>query len=128
MEYNQMSLEGWGSINFNWGDNAKAYFYGCNTGLDPSGDKKAFNTEVSLLDNFKNVSVYGQVSYSYPSMYSNSRRPSSNQLNGVFGVKGEPTYLVAGNRYMRPWIGWFGDTKFEAHKMSVRYPHEQLHL
>jgi RHS repeat-associated protein len=119
LENKQMSLDGWGSINFNWAKNAKAYFYGCNTGVDPSGDKQAFNTEISQLGNFKNVSVYGQTTYSYPSMYSNSRRPSSNQLNGVFGKEGEPTYLVGGNRYTQPWIGWFGDTHFEAHKMSV---------
>jgi RHS repeat-associated protein len=114
----QMSLKGWGSIDFNWAKDARAYFYGCNTGVDPSGDKQAFNTSISLLGNFKDVSVYGQTSYSYPSQYANSRRPSANQLDGIYGKKGEPTYMVGGNRFTQPWIGWFGDAHFEAHKMS----------
>ncbi|RZJ72575.1 DUF6443 domain-containing protein [Flavobacterium sp.] len=118
MENRQMSLEGWADIKFNWAENARAFFYGCQTSVDPSGEKKGFTTEVSGLSNFKDVSVFGQTSYTYPSMYANSRRPSSNQLNGIFGKKGEPTYIVAGNRYQQPWIGWFGNKHFESFRMT----------
>ena len=114
----QMSLKGWGSIDFNWAKDAKAYFYGCQTGVDPSGEQKAFNTEISGLKNFKDVDVYGQPAYTFPSMYANSRRPSASQLDGVFGKKGEPPYLVGGDRFTRPWIGWFGDTHFKAYQMN----------
>jgi RHS repeat-associated protein len=65
---NQMNMKGWGSINFNWGKNATAAFYGCRTGV---GGKESFSSRISGLPNFKNVKVLGQSNYAYPSLYTN---------------------------------------------------------
>ncbi len=35
LDEKQMTLEGWSKIDFNWGENARAGFYGCKTGVDP---------------------------------------------------------------------------------------------
>ncbi|MBS1690379.1 MAG: hypothetical protein JSS96_16735, partial [Bacteroidetes bacterium] len=64
--YTQMSKEGWQHINFNWGKNAIAGFYGCRTGV---GGNESFGSKISGLSNFKDVKVLGQSNYSYPSSY-----------------------------------------------------------
>jgi len=69
----QMTLQGWAKTNFNWAKNARAGFYGCNTGVDPEGEKKSFSSEISGLENFKNVTVYGQTNSAFPSMFTNYR-------------------------------------------------------
>jgi hypothetical protein len=91
-----LSSEGWSRIDFNWAKDGltKAAFYGCNTGSDPDGygPKTSFTTNLSAMNNFKDVSVWGQTSSSYPSLYSNVRENNRKMINGSFGT---PTYMVA---------------------------------
>lgn len=102
LEGTQMTLDGWGDIDFNWkneGKGASLAFYGCNTGnKDWGGTGVSFATNVSGLDNNKNVNVSGQTSYSYPSLYTN-KRVTTNARN--FGIPGGyslgDTYMVGGN-------------------------------
>lgn len=120
LDKKQMTLSGWESINFNWSDNASANFYGCKTGVPKSvatsdwidngmgGIIKDFKTttfakQISELSNFKDVTVSGQTSSAYPSMYTNYRLNSengadnfiNNEENGVINF--QRTYLVGGN-------------------------------
>ena len=91
---NQMSVEGWGKINFNWASgDVKAGFYGCNTGSDPDGNgpKASFTTKLSAQSNFKDVNVWGQTSSSYPSQYTNVRENTVGMIDGKFIY---PTYMV----------------------------------
>lgn len=71
---NQMNiLGGWDSIDFNWKNDAKkpplCIFYGCNTGKNPDG----FAHRISKLSNFKDVVIWGQSTYSYPSFFPDYR-------------------------------------------------------
>lgn len=50
-------------------------------------------TDLSALQNFHNVNVYGQSSYSYPSIYTNRRETNLNMIQGTFSY---PTYMVGG--------------------------------
>lgn len=88
----QMNMQGWGDINFNWANKASAYFYGCRSGVS-STEYSSFTTDVSALKNFHNVNVYGQSSYSYPSIYTNRRETNLNMVQGTFSY---PTYMVGG--------------------------------
>ncbi len=88
----QMSLEGWGIIDFNWAPKANANFFGCRTGL-ASRSQEAFSTRISSLDNFENVSVSGQAAFSYPSIYSNYRTNNRDIVHSRFSY---PTYMVGG--------------------------------
>jgi RHS repeat-associated protein len=90
----QMSIEGWGNIVFNWGDKASASFYGCRAGVSENGST-SFTTQISGLDNFRNVSVYGQTAYSYPSRYTNVRKTSLEMMHNNFSY---PTYMVGGKK------------------------------
>jgi len=94
---NQMSMEGWGSINFNWtGNGANMSFYGCNTGRDVTnaGWVGSFARNVSNLSNMRDVNIWGQASSSYPSDNPYYRQTSLTRSMGAFSV---PTYLVGGN-------------------------------
>lgn len=93
LEEVQMTLTGWGKIQFNWAENSSAYFYGCRSGVRENG--ASFSTKISSLQNFRNVDVYGQNSYSFPSRYTNCRKPSLGMLWGRFDY---PTYMVGGNK------------------------------
>lgn len=124
----QMSMKGWGSIEFNWKDSgAKANFFGCNTGVNyekkeisnyydngslvPEYSIKttSFANEISSLANFKGVTVSGQSSSAFPSQYTNYRLNSENgadnfinwEKNGV--VSFQRTYLVGGYRRSQDW-------------------------
>jgi len=115
----QMNLKGWSKINFNWSNNASAAFYGCRSGKNNNKEKDdSFTTKISSLDNFKNVRVYGQVDYTYPSLYTNYRRPSKHQSNGLFF---QPTYMVASATRGSSYIIGNILTKrlFHAYKMRV---------
>lgn len=97
--YNQMSLEGWGQIDFNWTETgASATFYGCNTGndLDYSGTSwvGSFARNVSQERNFRGVQVAGQSTSSYPSNNPFTRVTSLSRSAGIF--IGD-TYMVGGN-------------------------------
>lgn len=124
LDKKQMTLSGWGNISFNWSDNAVANFYGCKTGVSKSiptsdwidngmgGVTKDYKTttfakQISELSNFKDVTVSGQTSSAYPSMYTNYRLNSengadnfiNNEENGM--VNFQRTYLVGGNASYR---------------------------
>ena len=88
----QMSIDGWGSINFNWEQKANANFYGCKTGVG-SANTPSFTTRVSAKANFHNVTVHGQSSSAYPSVYVNVLKNTSEMMNGNFSY---PTYMVGG--------------------------------
>ena len=70
--HNQMSLDEWGNINYNWKNdgNARAMFFGCRTAADvnDAGDKVVpWVQSLSSYDNMKNVDVSGQIRRSWPS-------------------------------------------------------------
>lgn len=92
LETIQMNMQGWGNIDFNWENNASAYFYGCRSGVSSNG-YSSFTTDLSALQNFHNVNVYGQSSYSYPSIYTNRRETNLYMIQGTFSY---PTYMVGG--------------------------------
>ena len=106
-------IKGWSGINFNWADggNNRAGFYGCRTGVDPKGQKSSFVTTISRLANFKNVTVAGQTSYSFPSYYTNYRS-NGNREEGDFitskkdgKIAFSRTYMVGGVRRRDDWNG-----------------------
>ena len=86
----QMTVDGWSKINFNWSDNASAGFYGCNSGTKLD-NRASFTTTLSGKRNFRDVDIYGQTNFSYPSTSSSSRKTSLGMLMGKFSV---PTYMV----------------------------------
>ncbi|RRC99108.1 hypothetical protein [Prevotella sp. OH937_COT-195] len=88
----QMTLEGWGNIDFNWASGATANFYGCKTGVGDYSNP-SFSTRISSLNNYRDVSVHGQTSSAYPSNYTNIRQNNQEMINGVFSY---PTYMVGG--------------------------------
>ncbi len=88
----QMTLGGWGSIDFNWASDANANFYGCKTGVGDNSNP-SFSTRISSLNNYRNVNVHGQTSSAYPSMYTNIRQNNKEMMNGAFSY---PTYMVGG--------------------------------
>ena len=79
----QMSIEGLGKIFFNWEKDATAIFYGCKTGVSKSNNP-SFTTRVSSSPNFRNVTVHGQTSSAYPSIYTNYRQNTRDMMNGKF--------------------------------------------
>ena len=89
-ERTQMTVDGWSKIKFNWSDNASAGFYGCNSGRKHN-DRASFTTILSGKQHFRNVVIYGQTNFSYPSTSSTSRKTSTGMLRGEFSV---PTYMV----------------------------------
>ncbi len=89
----QMSSEGWGNIDFNWGTNANMRILGCNSGNMEDGEDFNFALNLSKLSNFKNVTVWGQKKSSYPSFCIDERKSSANMDNGTF-PKGSRVYMV----------------------------------
>ncbi|MBR5695369.1 MAG: hypothetical protein IKX43_03935 [Paludibacteraceae bacterium] len=102
LDEKQMTLEGWSQIDFKWkneGEGAKAGFYGCKTGVNPvkwqwtplphKKEETSFVTKISGLANFKNVSVWGQLSSAYPSEYTNYRQNTKEGENDKFILKEE---------------------------------------
>jgi RHS repeat-associated protein len=96
---NQINVTGWGKIDFNWADNSKnrALFYGCRGGVYRNDKKSAFVQELSLLPNFKDVTLGGQSSYSFPSEYADYRSPSFAQTLGSFLPVVETSTSVGSN-------------------------------
>ena len=105
----QMSIKGWGKIDFNWGQDAVANFFGCRTGVFQDG-VASFVTRLSAQSNFKDVKVSGQTSSSYPSSYTNYRE-NSDFGDDTFGyyINGNTyfsqTYMVGGIRRNQDWNG-----------------------
>ena len=97
----QMSLEGWKNINFNWSsERANMVFYGCNTGNDIKEKEKtwvgSFAQKISELSNFRDVYVWGQQSTAFPSFSPYRRKTSIARSLGLGYGKGN-TYMVGGN-------------------------------
>ncbi|WP_290822018.1 hypothetical protein [Flavobacterium sp.] len=98
----QMTLQGWGNIDFNWknnGNGTNLSFYGCNTGnSEYRGD--SFATNISGLDNYKNVNVSGQTTSAYPSLFTNKRVTTIARNGNLWGAwtLGGDTYMVGGNK------------------------------
>jgi RHS repeat-associated protein len=93
----QMSEEGWGQIDYNWGNNGNEVlnFYGCRNGkADAEEENNNFTLNISALGNAKNVTVSGQKGSSYPSLYNNTRQSTSSMRDGNF--KGKEIYMVGG--------------------------------
>jgi hypothetical protein len=95
----QMSMEGWGNINYNWKDDgAKMDFYGCNTACN-STSATAFSRRISDMPNYSDVEVSGQTSYAYPSFNSYSRSTNlSREYMPSVGFSVGDTYMVGGNK------------------------------
>lgn len=119
----QMSLEGWGNINFNFKESgASANFYGCKTGVNsfvPDGvsgpltqkwkEQGSFANQVSGLPNFENVTVSGQTSSAFPSMNINYRQNSENGADNFINSESngmtifQRTYMVGGYKRSQDW-------------------------
>ena len=73
-----MSMDGWAAINWNWSNDANEYkslnSLGCMTATN-TGDN--FSETLSTHPNMKDIAVRGQVTSSYPSLYSDSSTPSA---------------------------------------------------
>lgn len=90
---NQMKAEYWGKINCYWAANARLNFFGCNSGKIEGS--KNFAQILSRFSNYKNVTVGGQSSSSFPSFYPDSRQTSvARSVNLGWDIG--PTYMVAG--------------------------------
>lgn len=99
---NQMSMDGWSSINFDWSENARASFYGCRTGVEDNGS--SFAQRLSNCENFSGVLVSGMSDYGFPSYSSSSYQKHSDDYiisenNGKITYK--TTYMVSTNAMKR---------------------------
>jgi hypothetical protein len=94
----QMDICGWQQINIKWTNNAKCVFYGCNTG-NALGSYKNFAENLSNLSNFRDVEVWGQSTFSFPSFYPDKRFTTLARSIGENGMGWDvaETYQVAGN-------------------------------
>jgi len=104
----QMDMCGWEQIKVEWARDAKCVFYGCNTGNPKS---KNFAQNILNLPNFKNVEIWGQPNYSYPSLYPDYRVTNIERIidDESSGHIGENIYMVADNAsssLKRPYNMW----------------------
>ena len=98
----QMTIEGWGQIDFDWAQGATASFYGCRTGVESKGS--SFAKKISKCENFSDVLVSGMSDYGYPSYSASSYKKHSDKYIGseknnqiIF----HPTYMVSTNSVKR---------------------------
>ncbi|MBM2816290.1 MAG: exported protein of unknown function [Ignavibacteria bacterium] len=102
---NQMSINGWNQINFNWTSEEKglpkpktnrAFFYGCRTAVSNVEHFISFAQNISFLGNFRNVSVWGQSNYSNTSKYTNYRTLilDPNDVNKLYMVGEEDGFSL----------------------------------
>ncbi|MDR2407164.1 MAG: hypothetical protein LBE13_03505 [Bacteroidales bacterium] len=111
--YNQMSIEEWGNINYNWKTNegyTKAMFFGCRTAADKDDKGNAvvpWILSISKKSNMKNVNVYGQTHRSWPSIYPDNGTSTSNIRNNIHIP---PIYMVGSNKHvlsrLNRLMGW----------------------
>jgi RHS repeat-associated protein len=122
----QMTIKGWAKIEFNWsqnGENCRAGFYGCRTGVLQTNSEYLYGADVqskrpipgssfveklSNENNFKNVTVVGQTSYSFPSKFTNYRENSENGKDNFINTRScgldgtkinfQKTYMISGVR------------------------------
>jgi hypothetical protein len=131
----QMTLEGWGQIDFNWKNNGggtNANFFGCNTGVnqtktyasgtstpnipfffDTPIPNTSFAANISGLSNFKNVNVAGQTSSAYPSQFTNYRLNSENGtdnfINSITPLDGGVNLIKFQRTYLVGGVGLSSD-------------------
>ena len=102
LDTKQMTIEGWGQIDFDWAQNATASFFGCNTGVESKG--ASFAQRLSECDNFSDVIITGMSDYGYPSYSASSYKKHSDKYiepeknNQIFFY---PTYMVPTNSIKR---------------------------
>ena len=97
----QMTTSGWEDIEFNWITKGQknCSFYGCNT----ANPDNSFAKRISKLDNFKDVIISGQSTYSYPSFSPYERRTSiGRSLNSSFAFSYKETYMI-GSKTDQGW-------------------------
>jgi RHS repeat-associated protein len=73
----QMTLTGWNKIEWNWSSkNSRLFIFGCNsatTEVNFFSPNKNFSRSLSEQSKYKDVVVWGQQEYSYPSIYTDER-------------------------------------------------------
>lgn len=112
----QMSMKGWSTIDFNWAEGSRANFFGCGTGdIETTGEGTSFSTQISALPNFKNVTVFGITSVSFPSTSLKRRSLTLDMKNGEFHLgnqsKGkDKVYMVGGDMHDKSAIFGIGKT------------------
>jgi len=98
---NQMSIEEWGKINYNWKNNgidAQALFFGCRTAasVDDHGNSVIpWVQSISANKNMKNVDVFGQTHRSWPSKLRNRGLTTSEFRDDIHNY---PVYMVGSNK------------------------------
>jgi RHS repeat-associated protein len=142
LDRNQMTIAGWGKIDFNWKNDGKgtnANFFGCNTGrttyttkyeVSEDGgtmpiifDNPSFANKISNLSNFNNVNVAGQTTSAYPSQFVNYRLNSeSGEDNFIISETNKnviynKTYLVGGE----PSLGGINTDKSQTIANPLQY-------
>jgi len=125
----QMTMEGWGAIEFNWAENSKFALFGCRSGSERI-DEKSFAKNISKCQNFKDVEIWGQPRYSYPSFYPTHRVSTGARHTGLF-IEGShiKTYMVAREKDELWGATYFGEknnawelTNKELEKYPKAYP------
>ena len=94
-KHQQMKMDNWQQLIYHWHERSgnRLNFFGCRSGLS-EGSKLSFAMQISSASNCLNVTVSGQLSYSYPSFYPDKRYTSvARSLGTGWGVG--PTYMVA---------------------------------
>ena len=102
-------IGGWDSIDFNWSNNAMFVMYGCRTSYASDDSGQGFASKLSLLDNFKDVNVWGQTESTYPSYFPDIRTTSIMRSINI-GWSFSPTYMVASSEG-QGWDALFPDDK-----------------
>jgi hypothetical protein len=98
----QMSLEGWGDVDFNWKEGGASFtMYGCNTANNINKKDEwvgSYAKKLSELPSFDNVEVAGQSSSTYPSTSPVARITNfTRQLTPGLGFAIGETYMIGGN-------------------------------
>lgn len=147
LDKKQMTLNGWGQIDFNWknnGEGTNANFFGCKTGVnqtltsyhDYNGylwsettevPNSSFASRVSGLSNFQNVNVAGQTSSAYPSQFTNYRLNSENGadnfINSITPLEGGGSLINFQRTYLVGGVGrssdWLGLRQNVANPMQL---------
>lgn len=147
LDKKQMTLDGWGQIDFNWknnGEGTNANFFGCKTGVNQTAtsyydfngylwsetteiQNSSFASRVSGLSNFQNVNVAGQTSSAYPSQFTNYRLNSENGadnfINSITPLEGGGNLINFQRTYLVGGVGrssdWFGTRQNVANPMQL---------
>ncbi|POP47827.1 hypothetical protein CHU32_01425 [Superficieibacter electus] len=103
-------VRGWDDINFNWTDTGAMFvMYGCRSSFQDKDSGDGFASKLSKLANFRNVDIWGQTEYTYPSYYPDIRETSLIRTFNI-GWSFSPTYMVA-DKEDNGWDALFPDEK-----------------